>query len=169
MYHFRLLTCPKCHCPFELNFFGVSSGLGPSEIRCLKCGASVTTGRREWWDMSGWDEVWFFGASLIYIVMLGLLTGNVIDGAYQLWNNDPVIGNLRTSEFSFQVGFCAGVVTAILLQLYRIRNSKRRSRTDYQLTLKEFVFGLQWNLQYKCLSVLILIWAVAKFKYFISN
>jgi hypothetical protein len=124
----------------------------------------MSTGRTEWTQMSGSKKGRFGLVTLLYVLMLGLLTGNFIDQAYQLWNKDPVIVNLRYEAMPFQIFAGVGGIVVVLLQLYRIIDSARRSRTKYKLTRAEFILGVQWNLQFKCLVVLILIWLVATIK-----
>jgi hypothetical protein len=103
--------------------------------------------------------------TVIYIAMLGLLTGNFLDAAYQLWNGDPEIINLRYTAVPFQVAAVIGGVAALVIQIVRVILSCLRSGKDYRLTWATFLFGLQWNLHFKCLFVLIAIWLVAKIKY----
>jgi hypothetical protein len=165
MYVVEMHKCQNCGFPLELRLFSVSSGIGPREVNCVKCGEPVDTGRAEWADMSSPNKSRFWVVTLLYIFMLGLLTGNFIDQAYQLWNKDPVIVNLRYESMPFQIFAVVGGIAAVLLQIYRIRDSFRRSRrTSHQLTMPEFILGIQWNLQFKCLVFLIAIWTVATIK-----
>ncbi|WP_309735155.1 hypothetical protein [Chamaesiphon sp. OTE_75_metabat_556] len=165
MYVVEMHKCQNCGFPIEMRLFSVSSGIGPAEINCVKCGELVDTGRREWGEMSSSNKGRFYVVTLLYIFMLGLLTGNFIDQAYQLWNKDPVIVNLRYEAMPFQMFAVAGGVAAVLLQIYRIRDSTRRSRrTNNKLTMSEFMLGIQWNLQFKCLVFLIVIWTIATIK-----
>jgi hypothetical protein len=165
MYIIEMHKCQNCDFPLEMRLFAVSSNLGPSEINCVKCGESINTGRIEWADMSSSNKGRFWLVTLLYIFMLGLLTGSFIDQAYQTWNKDPVIVNLRYEAMPFQIFAVVGGIAAVLLQIYRIRDSARRSRrTSHQLTMSEFMLGIQWNLQFKCLVFLIAICVVATIK-----
>ena len=165
MYIVDFHSCPSCRCPIELQMFAVSSLLGPSEINCLKCQQPVRLARMEWPEMSVKTRTWFFFVTLLYVIVVGMLTGNFIDQAFQLWNMDAKIVNLRFHSLTFQVFACVGGVAVILVQIYRIIASCRRSGTPYKLTIAEFILGLQWNLQFKFLWLLIIIWGVAKIKY----
>ncbi len=163
MYVIDVHKCPNCGLPIEMRLFSVSSNLGAGEIQCVRCGAPVRTGRMEWMDMSVGNKGGFFAITLLYIFVLGLLTGNFIDQAYQLLQKDPVIINLRYEAIPFQIFAGVGGIVAICLQIYRIRNSlRRRERRNHKLTMSEFVLGIEWNLQFKCLVVLLVIWGVAK-------
>jgi hypothetical protein len=165
MYVVEMHKCQNCGFPLEMRLFSVSSGIGPEEINCVKCGEPANTGRMEWADMSSSNKSRFWLVTLLYIFILGLLTGNFIDQAYQLWNKDPVIVNLRYEAIPFQIFAVIGGIAAVLLQIYRIRDSARRSRrTNHKLTMPEFMLGIQWNLQFKCLVFLIAIWTVATIK-----
>ena len=168
----EMQNCPNCHHILEIRILGLASGLGPSEINCLKCGQRFQTGRVEWWEMAEmpiFARVWFFSITLIYIAVLGLLTGNFVDQSFQLWNLDPVIVNLRYQSTPFHVGAYIGCFAVVLLQVYRVIASIRRSRVEYKLTTSEFFLGLQWNLQLKCLVVLFAIWGVAQLRYHLAT
>ncbi len=165
MYFWNMGKCPHCGFPVEIRLFTLSSGLGPSEIQCLKCSQCFVTGRMEWPQMTIKTKFRFFFITLIYMIALGGLTGNFIDQAYQLWQMKPVIINLRHDAIQFQIAACIGGFIAFLLQFYRIGASCRRYRNQYRMTLSEFIFGLQWNLQLKCFFVLIAIWGIAKIRY----
>jgi hypothetical protein len=160
-----MLSCPNCHSLFEMRMLACSSGLGPSEIDCLRCGKPIQTDRTEWADMSTGQRIWFFAMTLIYVVMLGEITGNFVDGSWQLWNLEPDIVNLDYGSRVFQVAAGVGGVMALSLQIARVTMSNRRLLADRKLSVREFVFGLQWNLQFKCLLLLIAVWVIAKLKY----
>jgi hypothetical protein len=162
MYVVAVNKCQNCGLPIEMRLFSVCSNLGSGEIQCVRCSTPVKTGRREWSEMSSANKTWFFAITLLYIVVLGLLTGNFIDQAYQLWQKDPVIINLRYEAITFQIFAGVGGIMAVLLQIYRIRNSLHRSRRrNHKLTMSEFLLGIEWNLQFKCLIVLLAIWGIA--------
>ncbi|MES2788234.1 MAG: hypothetical protein V4719_01345 [Planctomycetota bacterium] len=165
MYFAQMLSCPQCGMPIEIRLGNISSGLGPDKITCFKCGHPIGTRRLEWPEMPVSTKVWYFFVTLVYIAVCGLLTGNFFDQTYQLWNRDPIIVNLRYQALPFQASACFGGLIAAILQLYRIPISYRRSRTEHPLTLQEFFLGLQWNLQFKFLTILILIWLIAKIRY----
>lgn len=115
MYIIAFHSCPNCRCPIELQMFAVSSLLGPSEINCLKCQQPVRLARMEWPEMSGTTRTWFFLVTLLYVIVVGMLTGNFVDQAFQLWNLDAKIVNLRFHSLTFQVFACVGGVAVILL------------------------------------------------------
>lgn len=142
----------------------LSSGLGPSEIECLKCANPVQTDRTEWAEMATGQRFWFSVMTLVYVVMLGLITGNFIDNAWSLWNLQPGV-NLDYESPVFQVAASVGGVLALSLQVLRLMTSNRRVRTPYKLSVLEYLFGIQWNLQLKCLLLLSLLWGIARLKY----
>jgi hypothetical protein len=165
MYVVNLCHCPNCGCPIEGRMFGVCSYLGPGLVECWKCHGPVDLGRHEWADMSSGSRFWFGLVTGLYVVMLGIITGNFLDGAWQLWTGQPTIGNLRFESLQFQYGAGVGGVTALALQLYRITASRRRSRVTPGVIVRPKLYGLDLNLQFKCLLALVALWGIAKIKY----
>lgn len=169
MYIVDFESCPHCRCPIEARLFAISSLLGPSQVDCLKCRGSVRLDRSEWSDMTFKGRVWFLLVTLTYVLMVGVLTGNFVDQIWQLCCLDERIVNMRTGSPIFRTAACVGALSVIPLQIYRIFESGRRSRSEYKLTMFEFLFGLQWNLQAKCLLLLLLVWGIAKVYYSLSS
>lgn len=114
--------------------------------------------------MATGQRFWFSVMTLVYVVMLGLITGNFIDNAWSLWNLQPGV-NLDYESPVFQVAASVGGVLALSLQVLRLMTSNRRVRTPYKLSVLEYLFGIQWNLQLKCLLLLSLLWGIARLKY----
>lgn len=169
MYIVDFHSCPHCQCPIEVRLFAISSLLGPPQIDCLKCQRGIQLGRSEWPNMTLNGRVWFLLVTVIYMIMVGVLTGNFTDQIWQLWSLNERIVNMRTSSPIFQVAACVGACSVIPLQIYRIIASGRRARSEYKLTLSEFLFGLQWNLQAKCLLLFLFVWAIAKIFYSVHS
>lgn len=165
MYIVNFHSCPHCQFPIEIRLFWVSTLLGPSQINCPKCGGELQLGRSEWADMTLNGRIWFLLVSAIYVLMVGVLTGNFVDQIWQLWSMDARIVNMRTESPIFQTAAYLGGLAVIPVQLYRIIASYRRSSAPQKLTMSEFLFGLQWNLQAKCLLLLLLVWGIAKIRY----
>ena len=88
-----------------------------------------------------------------------------MDQAFQLWNLEPEIVNLRYQSQVFLISACVGGIAVVILQICRVIASRRRSRYGYTLTLADFLMGLQWNLHFKVLILLIAIWGIAKIRY----
>ncbi len=165
MYIIDFHSCPHCQCTIEVRLFAISSLLGPSQISCLKCQGEIQLGRSEWADMTLNGRIWFLIVTVIYVLMVGVLTGNFVDQIWQLWSLDERIVNMRTGSPIFQTAAWLGGLAVIPVQIYRILASRRRSGTVQKLTLSEFYFGLQWNLQAKCLLLLLVVWGIAKIRY----
>ena len=167
MFHFSLINCPHCRSPIEVRMFSMCSLLGPREIHCLKCRQTVDLGRDEWLDMTLRARLWFFVTSLIYIGMVGLLTGNWVDQMAQQWKLQPNMINLQFRSPVFQVAACVGGIAVLLIQIFRIAASRRRSHCGYTLTRAEFLLGLQWNLQCKYVLLMAVVWCVSKVIYMV--
>jgi hypothetical protein len=165
MYVVAFQFCPHCGCPLEFQIFAVSSLLGPSDVNCLKCRNPVHLQRVEWLEMPTWTRIRYVAISLIYVFMVGLLTGNFIDQAFQLWRLDAQIVNLRYHSMVYLVSACVGGISVAFLQVYRVVASRKRSHHGYRLTLPDYLMGLQWLLHFKVLLLLIAIWGVAKIRY----
>lgn len=162
---FTAMSCPHCKCPVEVRLLGVSSGLGPAEIKCLKCQEPLAVGRSEWSDKSLYSKLCYIAISLFYVVMFGVLTGAMVDQGVQ----SAQIGNtnvrVRFDSQVFAIAACAGGLAVIPFQIYRVIASLRRSRLGYTMTPADYFLGLQWNLHAKGLVLLILVWALSMIKY----
>ena len=165
MYHASLTRCPHCECVLETHMFALSSGIGPSQIRCWKCQHPVALDRAEWPDMSPFGRIWYIGITFVYIAIFGVLTGNAFDNIEQLRAGQKDPENLRLESPDFHTGACVGAAVVVCLQLYRIIASYRRHESDYTFTPREYFLGVQWHLQLKCLILLVLIWGAAELLY----
>lgn len=118
--------------------------------------------------MAGKTRARFGAVSLLYVTAVGVLAGNFLDQTGQLLEGAAHPGNLRHGSPVFQAAALAGALTVVVLQTLRVLASRRRARLaggdDHPLTAGEFFGGLQWNLQAKCLLLLLLVWGAAEIK-----
>ena len=165
MYHASIVKCPGCERALEVRMFGLYSLLGPSTVRCSKCGRDVDTERFEWPEMPPFARWMFLGVSLVHVALFGLIGGNVLDAAWQISQRVPKVETLRLGAPSFRYAALGCAVAAALIQAYRVATSIVRARTGRRPHRWTFWFGLQMNVQFKCLAAVILVWAAAKVIY----
>ncbi len=147
----------------EVRMLALCSQLGPPDVDCIYCRQPVAVGRSEWSDQSWKGRSWYVIITMIYAALVGSLTGWVVHQSIARWNKNPTNLDLRSWAFPVTAGIAGSLV--ILLQVYRIYASRRRSLTGYRLTQADFFFDLQWNLHLKYLFLLIWIGAIAMIKF----
>lgn len=165
MFFFSAVSCPHCHCPLEVRLMGLSSGLGPAEVNCLKCQQPFATSRSEWSEKTFRGKFLYAFVSLLYVALFGILVGAMVDQGVQTAHTRARDVRVRFDSTVFAVAACVGGLAVIPLQIYRIAASKRRSREGYKITPGDFFLGLQWNLHAKGLILLVFIWAFSMIKY----
>lgn len=144
-----------------MNFFGISSLLGPPVVACHRCGTPVATGRVEWCDFDRFGKGWFFGVSILYLAMLGFFGGISTDATYQFVHDGTWKDSLRFSESTFWLGVGVWAMFVVFTQAYRIVSSLRRSQATEQKPLPRSLRSLQIGMQLKCFLLLVLIPALA--------
>ncbi len=149
--------CGKCTSAVDMNFFCISSLLGPPFVVCHRCGSTVATDRVEWDEMSGFGKLWYFGISLFYLGVVGLLGGISFDAAVQIIQTGEWNQSLRFSQPTFWIGASLWAVFVVLLQLYRVSCSRRRSGLEGQKPLERSFRSFQIGVQFKCFLFLFLI------------
>lgn len=164
MYAFTVCHCPNCGRPIEGRLFGLCSRLGPDTVRCAACHERVDIGRREWLDLPAGSRVWFGLVTTLYVLAVGLLTGNFLDQTWQLWCGEPTIVNLRMQSPVFQNWAYAGGALVVVFQLYRIGISRRRSLLSVPIR-QSLWCSPDLNLHMKCLGLLLAVWGIAKIVY----
>jgi hypothetical protein len=144
---------------------GCSSLIGPPQAQCWNCNRPISLNKAEWPEMSALGRAWFLGVTVVYIFMLGMLTGMLFENIELLRTGQEGRYHPNRESPTYQTGFWAAGIAVVLLQAYRIIASYRRHRSEYKFTLREYLLGVQWNLQLKCLILLALIWVIAEWVY----
>jgi len=151
-----IYKCAKCGSAVDVNFFGISCLLGPPLVVCHWCGEIVTTDRIEWNEMSGVGKLFFFGVSVFYVVVVGLMGAISFDATVQYIQDGACAESLRFSRPTFWLGAGLWAVFVVLLQLYRAFCSRRRARVVEHKPLERSLRSFQIGVQVKCLLLLVL-------------
>lgn len=163
-YYYQLLACPKCNRTFEARMFSLTSLIGPPLIHCSTCDTKIDTGRLEWPQMAVRTKCFFLAMTAGYVLAVGLLAGNCFDNAYQLWLGIADAQQLRFTAPTFQFAAAAGGLTVVFIQLLRLVASVWRDGSHSVMSTRDFLFGIQFNLQAKILILLGLMCLVAWLK-----
>ena len=155
------IMCEKCTSAVDINFFGFTSLLGPPLVVCHWCGGIVATGRQEWRELSTRGKLWFFGVSLIYVVIVGLMGAISFDAAAQYMQDREWRESFRFSQPTFWLGLALWAIFVVFLQIFRIFCSRRRTRAEEHKPLERSIRSAQIGMQVKCLLLLVLIPASA--------
>lgn len=148
---YQLFRCPNCN---RLLFFRILkfldfikgySGLGPSLIRCAKCGTQIDTGNVEWPDMSNKSKIYLCFITIVYSWILGLLSSLVI-----LYLVDIALGLQETTIMSNTTMVITSInigMLFIFLQLIRIIASILRENDKVNALDQTSFFNLHTNFQ----------------------
>ena len=168
MIHFSYARCPHCNFILDFHLFHVSTGIGPTEVECLKCKESFQSDRKEWPFETNLDRLKFFGFSIFCIVIGGLIGANCIYAAIELWNGNADPKNLPFEDLAFQRNWLYISMGLLAIQLYRVQRSIDR-RNNQQGASKESLFSpsFVFGTQFKILIIFVVIWAIglAKLKF----
>lgn len=121
-------TCPNCRHPIGGSIAFLSSGLGPSILRCGKCGHLIESGNVEWPNMGLFRKLRFFVVTLIYAGVFGLIYSLIGQEAFR--NVAKAITRERPprSTLAF-IGAWVGVgLLVLIVQGIRVLRSKKRVR-----------------------------------------
>ncbi len=124
----RMYKCTKCTSAVDMNFFGLSSLLGPPLVVCHRCGETVATDRLEWNEMPRAGKLWFFGVSLFYLALVGFLGGNSFTATVQILRDGTWTRQWLYSGPLFWLGAGLWMAFVVILQTYRVYCSLRRGR-----------------------------------------
>lgn len=156
---FQLFRCPKCN---TLLFFRIIkimevlkgySGLGPSMIRCAKCGAIVNTGNMEWPHMSVKTKLYLWFLTIVYSLVLGLTLTPVI-----LSLLGSIIGLEENAFITTPIVIVMTMIIGLpflILQLIRIEASIMRTSNGNNEPHTTSFFNLHTNFQSLGMAVLI--------------
>jgi hypothetical protein len=122
--------CP--HCEEGLDFFvtGLCSKLGPPLIACPKCKKKAPTGRAEWADLGSSGRTRYVVSTAVFAAAVGYLGGVGVRGAWHFWQNGPWQEKMTLTGPGFVLGVEIWALAVVLVQLYRVHQSDRRSRRE---------------------------------------
>jgi hypothetical protein len=151
------VKCRKCSVAVDAHVMNFTSLLGPRLVTCHWCGATVQTDRIEWWQMRRGAKIWFFVASLIYVILAALLGGLSSRESISLWTTGEMPRGWGLDEPVFWCG--AGIWSAliVLIQVYRLKRSLARRHQSEDEPLRRVLLTLQVGGQIKVLALLLLI------------
>ena len=144
--------------------------IGPPAVECHWCGEVVGTARIEWWEMPWQGKAWFFGLSLLYLVLACLLGGLSTNVALHLLQTGEIRGDWGVAEPTFWIGGGVWAYFVGLIQALRVASSVKRKKPKYQGPLRRSLWSFQVGGQVKVLLLLLLIpavcWIVSLFRHF---
>lgn len=144
MVSFHLKKCAGCGLPFELQFFGLSTGLGPSLIKCRRCGAAVETERRRW-PLRGGALLRFLAVSGFYLGVGALIGGNTLFAGWAYWGGNPSPPSLPFGDAVFtQLAGLSACFMAVVLGWKVVSASRPVARDELaadHLLSPNLVFG----------------------------
>jgi hypothetical protein len=134
------VRCPYCRGRVERCLNGYS-GLGPSLLRCHRCGEVMLAHRREWAEMSRRDRFGFVCTSLAY-AMLSLVTGYFIAFATGSQYRGTTVVALIWLILLSPVAVIAIQAVRVLRSVHRTRRGRATPQTTGFWTLD---LGMQWK------------------------
>lgn len=148
-----LHKCPHCQAVVDARLLGICSGLGAPRRTCRWCGNSFDLDRREWPEMTTSGRLRYWGWSLGYILLGGLVGGGSMQSGIKLiqqgWRQGWIPG-LDITKPTFLIGFVEWVVIIGLVQTLRIRSSvsrfaRRHDAAEQQPYLPPLVLQVGWQ------------------------
>jgi hypothetical protein len=156
-------NCPTCGTGLDVHVMGMSSNLGPPVVICHRCKQTVSCERLEWDDMARRTKVFYAVVSIVYTAAVGLLGGMAVQVTATLFRE----GSMRFPSWSecwsdpvFWTGAVIYGTLTVLLQIYRVKCSRRRSTTKPGEPFKGLVFNLQRYMQAKVLVLVLIVPAI---------
>ncbi|MBN1810122.1 MAG: hypothetical protein JW909_13735 [Planctomycetes bacterium] len=166
---FWRIFCPTCGRSIDHHVWHINTGLGPKLALCPKCNTQVSTGRWEWPTFSGGRRARYHVLSAGYAVLFGILGGGAGELAYRV---TPSLAEGSPEMFGVKLfpTILLGVFSTllvVLVQMYRVKSSRKRSAAGPDTLVKASLFNFQTDLQGKfaLLFVLLAIGAVSPWIY----
>jgi hypothetical protein len=145
----RVPCCPAGGTQAGISPPAFHSGLGPPVQACPFCGAPYLSSRREWEDFSPVRKVRYLLFTLVYVVL-----ASVYEMGFTFIAVEGFGGRARAVPLWPAVAFGAAWVAGV--QAYRVRCSRRRSRSGPHLPFRKRLWELQTGLALKIFCVLML-------------
>lgn len=148
MIHFTITRCPECRFPLDFSLFHISTRIGPEAAICFKCKTEFQTGRGEWPFETKKELALFVVFSAVCIALGGLIGGNLLFSAVEIWKGNEHPANVPF-ENPFFMSLVYGCAAALLvLQLVRTWLSAQRRAaglgpTRTSLLSPKLIFGTQ--------------------------
>lgn len=152
---YTVTRCPACRSGVDVNFFSLTTLLGPPTVLCHWCGKPVAVHRLEWKALRVVGKLWFTAVSLFYLALIAGVGGQFVDMAVERWHTGHTTPgwHFTTPAFAGGAVFYAGLV--LVVQIHRIQCSIARSRQAVPEPVRS-LRSLQIAMQFKFL-ILILI------------
>jgi hypothetical protein len=141
------VACPFCRGRVEICLSGYS-GLGPSLLKCHRCGEVMISHRREWAELGWRVRLNYVGISLVY-AMVSLMTGLMIGGAS--WPNSS-----PSTHIAFRWLLVGSPIAVIAIQTVRVFQSLSRTRWGPGVPRSTGFWTLDLGMQWKFLLLQIL-------------
>ncbi len=151
------VRCPKCDVAVDVHFAHLSSRLGPHAVNCHWCNAVTRTDRMEWSEMDWLLKSWFFGMSLLYMVIVYFAGGLSISEALHFADKGEWKNGWGIEDRSFQISGLIWAGFVGFIQLYRILRSLQRTMNEEQEPLDQSWWSFQVGGQLKVLLLLLLV------------
>jgi hypothetical protein len=151
-------SCPKCSNIYDMNYYSLSTGLGPVLAKCNRCKAVFSSGKKEWIQMSSDEKVGFWILSSLYAVISGEICGILFSclikflcyGSIRNWPE------MYSPIYMFLASICSlpFIMFIFYAQIKRVMNSKfrlsrtARSSVPVVISFTNFDFGLQLKFLY---------------------
>lgn len=162
---YRLYMCPRCRCRYDMNFFGLSSHLGPKTIVCRKCAQPHQTHREEWPQKTIKAKLSLVLITLVYIVIGGLGGGNLLYGAIRIWQGQPDVPDLPLHHPACQKLVILSGFFICALMLLKIHQSTSRAsqlNSHVQTSSENFLsLNFTFGAQIKTMFLFLLPWLIA--------